>query len=168
MMKRILAVIASNGYQDIEYETPKQILEDAGIEVVTASSEMEAKGKLGGMTYVDFLLDEISADDYEGIYFVGGPGCYEYFEDENALELARQFYKKNKLTAAICAAPSILANTGILKDKKATCWEGESENLKEKKADYTGRGVERDQNIITANGPESAEEFGEAIVTFLS
>ena len=162
-MKKILYIIASNGYQDIEYEIPKSILEENSCEVITASSKEIAKGSLGGSTKVDLLIENVRPENYDAIVFAGGPGSREYFDNETALKIAKFFNSQGKLTCAICAGPGILANAEILKDKKSTCFEGISDIIEGKGAIYTGNQTEIDGNIITANGPKSAKLFGELI-----
>jgi protease I len=164
---KVLMVIAPDGYQDIEYNTPKSILTNNGYEVITTSTIQTAKGSLGGETEVDLLLKEAFQEDYIAIVFVGGPGAHFYFEYQPALKLAQDFYNAGKLTTAICAGPSILANAGILKNKTATSFEGQGKNLENKGATYTGNLVEQDGTIITANGPQAAEAFGKKIVEAL-
>jgi len=164
---KILMVIAPEWYQDIEYETPKKVLQDAGYEIVTASTTKIAKGSLGGQTTVDLLIDQVNSADYKAIVFVGGPGSHFYFDYQPALNLAKDFYNSGKLTAAICAAPSTLANAGLLEGKTVTSFEGQSENIKAKGGKYTGNPVEQDGIIITGNGPSSAQAFGEKIVEAL-
>lgn len=162
-MATVLSIIAPEGYQDIEYNDSKQALKAAGHEVITASTVKEAHGKYGGTQKADVLLDEVNPEDYDAILFVGGPGSHGYFDDPDAHSLAKAFYASGKLTTAICAAPSILANAGLLDGKKATCFESQADNLKKKGATYTGQPVEQDGLIITGNGPNSAKAFGEKI-----
>ena len=95
--------------------------------------------------------------------FIGGPGSFEYFYDPTALNLAQDFYNAGKLTTAICAAPVILANAGVLDEKNATCWNGVANVLTDNGANYTGKDVEVDGLIITGDGPLSATKFGLAI-----
>ena len=162
-MARIISIIAPEGFQDKEYADSRAALQKAGHTVMTASSELIAHGKFGARVKVDFYLYDVFSNEFDAIMFIGGPGCFEYFNDPTALKLARDFYKSGKLTTAICAAPSILANAGVLKGKKATCWEGESDSLIAKGADYTGKDVEIDGKVITADGPMSATKFGKII-----
>jgi protease I len=162
-MAKILSIIAPEGFQDKEYGDSKAALEKAGHKVITASTTPVAYGKFGSKVKTDVILSDINPDDYDVIMFIGGPGCFEYFDDPTALKLARDFYNSGKLTTAICAAPSILANAGVLKGKKATCWEGESDTLISKGADYTGKDVEIDGKVITGDGPMSATKFGKTI-----
>lgn len=161
MNKKAVMIIASENFRDEEYAKPKEILERAGIVVKTASSRHgEIIGKLGMKANAELVLSEINLDEFEAVVFVGGPGTVEYFEDSAALNLAREAYDKGKIVAAICIAPSILANAGILKNKNATAFPSEEENLKAKGANYVNEPVVVDGNIITANGPEAAKEFG--------
>ncbi|MBD3360908.1 DJ-1 family protein [Candidatus Peregrinibacteria bacterium] len=167
-MAKILMVIAAKGYQDIEYETPKEILEQNGHTVITTSTKPEAKGSLGGSTKVDILLKKVDPKDYDAITFIGGPGSHKLIKNRKTLSLAKNFYESGKLTTAICAAPAILANAGILEGKTATCHEGQSQTLIKKEANYTGSPVEQDSNIITASGPGAARDFGKKIAKAIS
>lgn len=163
-MAKIIMILAPEGYQDKEYGDPRRIFEEEGHEVKTASTVKVAQGKLGGKTSVDLLLQDVQVNDFDVIVFVGGPGSFVYFEDPIALNLAKAFQKEGKWVTAICAAPGILANAGVLKGKRATVWSGEGDHLKQKGAIYTNTAVEQDGKIITANGPLAAEAFGKTIV----
>lgn len=165
-MAKILSIIAPINFQDKEYNDSKVALERAGHTVITASTSQIAHGSFGAEVKIDLLLSDVNVDDYDAVLFVGGSGCFDYFENKIALNLAKTFYNSRKLTTAICAAPSILANAGILNGKNVTCWEGESDNIK-KYANYTGEDVTKDDQIITANGPMAATAFGESIAKAL-
>lgn len=167
-MSKILIIIAPQGYQDIEYEEPKKVLTKAKHQITTASTAKTAYGSLGGKTEVDIILNEVKPENYDAAIFVGGPGSTIYFDNKTALSLAKTFYESGKLTCAICAGPIILANAGILKDKKATCYSGGAPDIASKGAKYTRKPVEQDGKIITANGPMSAKLFGELIAKNLS
>jgi len=166
-MAKILSVIAPQGYQGIEYGHSKEALEAAGHTVVTASTHKKACDKDGCNLQVDLLLKNVKVNDFDAILFVGGPGVYDYFDDALVLGLAKKFSKAGKIVSAICAAPSILANAGLLKGAKATCFPSQASNLKAKGAHYTGHAVEQDGRIITADGPNAAKAFGEKIAEVL-
>ncbi len=117
--KNVLMVIASNNFRDEEYAEPRKALEDAGAHVTVACSSLNtAKGKLGLEVKPDILITNVEESDYDGIVFVGGGGSKEYFDSPIAHKLAQNFYSKGKLASAICIAPAILANAGLLKGKK--------------------------------------------------
>jgi len=167
-MKKILFVVAPVDFRDEEYLKPKAVLEGAGYEIVTASKGVrEAKGSLGATADVDLDVAQAQAADYSAVVFVGGSGTTIYFSEKEALRLAEEANDQGKVVGAICIAPSILANAGILKGKKATVYSSEAENLKSKGAFYINQPVVFDGKIVTANGPGAAEEFGRKILEIL-
>ena len=166
--KKILFVIASSNFQDEEFFQPKKILEDRGYVVeVASSSKKESKGMLGQKVKPDILLGEVKVDDYAGVVFIGGSGAQECWNNPQAHQLVRQAYQKKKVLGAICIAPVTLANAGILKGKKVTCWPSVAKLLKKKGALYSGKLVEKDGNIITATGPSAARPFGQQLLKAL-
>lgn len=167
-MAKILMIVAPEGFRDEECFEPKKVFEQNGAELAIASKGVkEAKGKLGKSIKVDLDISEVEVADYDAVVFVGGPGAVEYFDDANALDIAKDAFEQGKVVAAICIAPSILANAGILAGKNATSYPSEKENLKAKGAIYTGEPVAADGNIVTANGPAAAKDFGKAILDAL-
>jgi protease I len=166
--KKVLMVIAYQNFRDEELFTPKSIFEKNGIKVDIASVKKGiARGMLGGTVNVNLTLNEVKESDYDGIVFVGGSGSADLFDNNEAKKLASEFYKNKKVVGAICLAPGILANAGILKGKKATCFPSASDILIKNGAIYTKNPVEIDGNIITGKGPEVAEKFGMEILKLL-
>jgi len=164
----VLMIIAPEGFRDEEYKVPKEVFESAGVKVVTASTKVgECSGMFGSKANADILLSLVSVKDYDGIIFVGGVGAKVYFESSVAQNIAKEAIKENKILAAICIAPVILANAGVLRDKNATVFPSEKEVLINAGAHYTGKDVEVDGNIITASGPQAAEKFANAIKSSL-
>jgi protease I len=172
MTKNLVYVIAPTDFRDEEYFTPKEILENNKVVIVTASKGVKlAKGKLGGKTNVDINISDITPKRFDGIVIAGGPGAYKMFEDIELRRVIKEFNAEQKLVAAICVAPMILAKSGILLGKKATVWDGDlvqSREFEDLGINFTGDSVTLDQNIITANGPQAAQEFGEKIVEYFS
>ncbi|RPJ75789.1 MAG: DJ-1/PfpI family protein [Alphaproteobacteria bacterium] len=167
-MKSVAMVIAEKNFRDEEYQMPKEILEKAGIKVVTVSTTLkEVTGKLGLKVTPDELLENIDPKQHDAVIFIGGGGAEQYFDDERALNLAKAAAENKKIYGAICIAPVILANAGLLKNKKATVFSSEVSMIKEMGAIYTDEGVVIDGNLVTADGPASAKNFGEAIVNLL-
>jgi len=169
--KNILMVVAPIGFQDIEYGEPREEFEKAGINVKVASLKPGiAKGAFGHEVKIDFTLEEVNAEDFDAVLFVGGGGMVELVDNKDLQNLAKVFDKANKLVCAICIAPVILANAGILDGKKATSHESGKEKIlnTSSNVNYTGVTAEEDGNIITASGPAAARDFGRKIVERLS
>jgi len=171
-MKRIAIIIAPAGFQDTEFMVPYNYLKEKGFDVdVFSTLKGVAKGVLGSTFNVEHELENIDIKEYDAIVFIGGPGTYLLRKDENAVNTAREAYNSNKIVAAICWSPTILAKSGILAGKRATVWSGDdpefnmktTQYLEHNKAKYTGEDVTVDNNIITANGPRAAQKYAEAI-----
>jgi len=160
-MKKIVFVTAPKTFRDEEYIEPKEILEQAGIQVTTASTVIgEIFGKIKIKAQSQMLVTDIKVEDFDGIFFVGGMGSAIYFDDKFIHKLVWDFYNANKIVSAICIAPTILANSGVLKNKNATVFPDGADALVAGGANYTSKDVEVDGNIITGNGPLAAKQFG--------
>jgi protease I len=168
-VKKAVFIIAEQNFRDEEYQVPKEVLEKSGIEVVTASTTTgECVGKLGMKVTPEMLVKDIDPAQFDALIFVGGGGSEQYFSDKTAHELAHAAYDQGKIVGAICIAPVILANAGLLKGRTATVYPDGAPILKEQGANYTGGTVEVDGRIITGNGPEAAQAFGEKLAQLLS
>jgi len=171
---KVLIVIAFRDFQDMEYLVPKKILEKAGIETKTISSKKGvAVGVFGETVLIDGTISEVKIDDYNSLVFVGGGGCLPYLDNQDSYNLIKEAFDKDKLLAAICISPVILAKAGVLENKKATVWNSPIDQfpvklLTENKAIYQEDSVVVDGKIITARGPEVADLFGETIVRLLT
>jgi protease I len=168
--KKVLFVVAPKNFRDEEYFQPRVIIQATGMQVVTSadSDSEEATGTLGGKARIDKKLDKVKAQNFDAVIFVGGSGSKQYFKHKIAHSLLKSFAESGKVVAAICIAPSILANMGLLDGKKATSFSSEKNNLVKNGASWQDKGVVVDTNIVTAQGPEQAAEFGRAIVELLS
>jgi protease I len=166
--KKVVFIIGHQNFRDEELLKPRQILEQAGVKAVVASSALTpARGMLGAMVTPDLLVKDVKPQDYDAVIYVGGVGAEEYWNDKQAQDIARQTVAQGKLLAAICLAPVTLANAGVLNGKKATVWPSEGDRLTAKGAQYTGNEVEVEGRLITGNGPEAAEKFGQAVLKAL-
>lgn len=172
MNASVVIIIASNGYQPIEYAIPKKILEQAGFMVTVASDKLGlATAADQSTTEVDLTISHIIIDHYAAIIFVGGPGAMEHLDNQTSYSLIKSAQQAKKLIAAICITPRILAKAGILKGRRATGWDNDGELaliFKEYGITYEHRPVVVDGSIITATGPSVAQEFGTKIVERLS
>ncbi len=172
MVKRVLIILAANNFRDEEYLETKKILEKDGIEILTASRGVKfATGKFGAKVKIDLDIEKVNSKNFLALIFIGGSGSLVYKDDENIFKLINEFNRENKLICAICIAPIILANSGILKDKKASVWnvdEDQSRIFLEKEIKFSPDSCSVDGNIITANGVDASKEFAKEILNYLN
>ena len=163
-MKTIFVFFAE-GFEEIEALTPVDVLRRAGLPVQTVSvmDEQVVAGAHGVPVLADKMFAEINPEDAEMILLPGGlPGATNLDAHEGLSRMILDFAAAEKPLAAICAAPLVLGNRGLLQGKKATCYPGFETYLQG--AEYTAALVEKDGNIITGKGPGAAMEFAFAIV----
>lgn len=168
MPKKVLMIIAPQNFRDEEYFETREVLESAGLEVTVCNSTGESSRSMAGKVVTpDCNFYDSDSAEYDAVVFVGGSGASVYFSHNRTLEIAREFFKAGKIVAAICIAPTILANAGILAKKKATAFASEKDKIASV-GSFTGRPTEMDGNIITANGPSVSRHFAKLIVEKLS
>ena len=166
-LMKALIIIAQEGFQDHEYAGTRSGLKSAGYEIVIASSAVgTCAGGMGGSEEATIALSDVDVSVFDKVAFVGGPGAAAFMDDDEAKRIARETVEQGKKLGAICIAPTILARAGVLKNKKATVWDSGGEQaalLESEGASYTGEAVTVDGDIVTANGPPAAEEFGKVL-----
>ena len=165
-MKKI-AVIFANGTEEIEALTPVDVLRRAEVDcdIVSVSGEYPT-GSHGISVKADRLIEEVVSDDYDCVVIPGGmPGAVNISSNFSAMMFIKKMAQSGKVVASICASPAVvLARHDLLNGKKATCFPAEDFITAVKfDGEYTGANVEKDGNLITANGPLSAMEFSFAI-----
>jgi PfpI family intracellular protease len=161
--KNVLMVVAPKDFEDVEFYTPKTLLEINGANVTVASTTSKAIGLNGSTCTTDIMISDAKAKDYDAIVIVGGTGVISsLWDDKDLRNLVKDANKENKLIAAICAAPPILARAGILKDKKATMfpWSDGIKELTSNGVKYVDREVVVSGNIVTGRNPDASVAFG--------
>ena len=170
---KIAMIVAYKDFRDEEYFVPRGIFDEAGFAVKVVSDEIgTAQGADGGDVNIDIDLSDLDVSDFDAVVFIGGPGALNHLDNGEAYKIARDTLAQNKILAAICISPTILAKAGVLNGKKATVWTSplnkEAENVLEQNgAIYQDEKVVQDGNIITADDPSSAKEFANKIVDAL-
>jgi protease I len=167
-MTTVLIIISPEQFSEKELFTVKSELENAGHMTVLASISIGlcTSSRQSTITATQ-SLSEVRTADYDGVVFIGGRGSKTFFTNDDARRIAAEMSHANKIIAAICLAPVILANAGMLENKRATVAKTEVKTLKSKNAKYTGPGVMVDGNIITASGPGYSKKLAKAIIARL-
>ena len=163
----VLMVIAPNDFREDTTITPKEELEQKGITVILSSTTLdEATGVGGSKLKPQIKISEAQVKDYDAIVIAGGRGVKEYlWGDQELISLVQEAYQNNRLVAAICFSPVILAQAGILKDKQATVFDDPDSisELENNGVIYVNDSLVVSGKIITARDPASAQEFVTAI-----
>lgn len=159
-----VAVLLAEGFEEVEAMAIIDILRRADITVVIAGLHA---GPIESARHVrvipDTVIDTIRADNFDMLVLPGGqPGADNLNADERVKDLIREFYDKGKLTGAICAAPYVLANAGILEGRQATAYPTFKDRLGN--ALYQDKNVVIDGQVLTSKGPGTALHFAIAIV----
>jgi 4-methyl-5(b-hydroxyethyl)-thiazole monophosphate biosynthesis len=167
-MSKVLVPLA-DGFEEIEAVTIVDLLRRAGVEVRTASlAGREVTGSHGITVMADSGLDEVEAGDYDMIVLPGGmPGTTHLKSDSRVARLLRQFAESGRYTAAICAAPSVLAHAGLLEGRKATSFPGFLTPGSAPGIRLSEDAVVVDGKVATSRGPGTALPFGLALIELL-
>lgn len=167
--KRILMVIAPKQFRDEELFVPREYFLVRGAEVTVASSATgEIRGMLGRTFSPDAKLADVLAADFDAVIFVGGSGAEVYFNDPVAHKLAVDAEADGKVLGAICIAPAILANAGVLDGRSVTSFASVRKILVAGGARVMDSSCVREGRIVTADGPAAAKEFASDIAKALT
>jgi len=168
-MKKVYVFLA-DGFEDIEALIPVDVLRRGGVEVVTVSTVEDsqiATSAHGVQVVADAMIDECTFDDADLLLLPGGmPGASNLYECDAVRQAVLNQHRQQKRIAAICAAPAVvLAQTGVLDGRRATCYPGFEQLLT--KAEYTADLVTVDGHVTTAEGPAAALPFAYELLSQL-
>jgi len=168
-MSRVLVPLAE-GCEELEAVTVIDLLRRAGIEVVTAGLVRgPIRASRGTVLLPDVLLDEVLHQDFDMVALPGGgPGAERLEEDDRVRSLIVELAGKGKYTAAICAAPKVLAKAGVLEGKKATSFPGVLEEAAPEGVTLRSEPVVVDGAVVTSRGPGTAMDFALTLVELLA
>ncbi len=159
-IKKALVILPYIGFRDDEYLAVTKKLQNDGAEITIASTNLGyASGMMGEKVKVDTLMEKVSPKDFDAIILISGEGVGEIIHNSFIHFFLIQANQLFKFIAAIGRAALALAYAGVLVGRRATVAGIASKLVEEGGGYYTGKDVERDANIITASGPQAAEEF---------
>lgn len=170
--KKVVMVIAPQNFRDEEFSQPKAILQQKGIFPVVASTTRDtARGMLGLTVTPDITISDIDVAAYDAIVLVGGTGSQQFLWGNDALrKVVQGACAQDKVVAAICLSPVVLARAGVLQGQKSTVFPTPEtiEELRKGGAIYEASKVVVSGAIITGSGPEAAQDFGYALADKLT
>ena len=166
-MAEVYAFLA-DGLEEVECLAAVDVLIRGGVSVklISISDRREVTGSHGFRITADAVLDEVDLDGADAYFLPGGmPGTTQLRNCEKLCGALVKAAGEGKRLAAICAAPSVFGELGLLNGKKATCYPGFEEHLKG--AVYTSQGVVTDGNITTSRGLGYALDLGLELIRLL-
>ncbi len=168
-MPRVLVPLAQ-GCEELEAVTIIDLLRRAGIEVVVAGLVPGiVKASRGTQLVPDTTLDTALHEEYDMVVLPGGmPGAQHLKDDTRIIALMQKMAATGRYTAAICAAPTVLAAAGVLSGKTATAYPGFLEKMNLPDVTLSTDAVVRDGRVITSRGPGTAMDFALSLVEILS
>ena len=154
-------VFLASGFEEIETATVVDVLRRCGVQVaITGLKPHTIKGAHGMKFVSDTLIDDVDVKDFDAVVIPGGsPGYVNLREDSRVLAMVKEAFSSNKLLAAICAAPAVLSDAGILRNKNCTIYPGMETELEKGGGKPRKDLVVEDGNIITSQGPATALLF---------
>ena len=162
--KRI-AILATNGVEQVELTEPRKALEDEGATTDLVSLE---GGEIQGFNHldaadklpVDKTLDEVSADDYDGVLVPGGVANGDFLRaDSGAVSFVADFARAHKPIASICHGPWILVEAGIVKGRTVTSWPSLKTDIRNAGGTWVDEEVHVDQGLVTSRKPDDIPAF---------
>ena len=168
-MATVLVPLAQ-GVEELEAVTIVDLLRRAGTEVITAGlDDAPVKGSRGTVLLPDTTLDKAIEREYDMLVLPGGqPGATHLEQDPRVIALIRKMAEEKRFTAAICAAPKVLARAGVLEGKRATSFPGALDPMQWPRVRLENHAVVTDGKVITSRGPGTAMDFALELIELLA
>jgi len=166
-------MLATDGFENDELFKPRQALIEAGATVTLASIKTdeiqgEKAGEKADTIKPDMTLDDVDTEDYDALVLPGGVGNPDTMRmQERATEIVTEFMDDDKIVAAICHAPWLLAEADVIDGRKLTSWPSIRTDLENAGGNVVDQEVVVDGNLITSRNPDDIPAFNEAIVKAL-
>lgn len=157
------------GCEELEAVTIIDLLRRADIKVTTASlNQQPVVASRGTVLVADTHLDQALKNDYDMVVLPGGlPGADHLRDDPRIINLLKKMASEDKYTCAICAAPKVLAQAGLLENKNATAYPGTLEKLNLSSTTIKSDPVIIDKKVVTSRGPGTAMDFALKLIEIL-
>ena len=167
--KRV-AIIAADMVERVELEQPRKALDDAGATTELLSIK---PGEIQSFDHfdpakkikVDRLVEEADASEYDALMIPGGVGNPDQLRgDENVVRFVKEFFQSGKPVAAICHAPWVLVEAGVVRDRKLTSWPTLQTDIRNAGGNWVDEQVVVDNGLVTSRKPDDIPAFNEKMI----
>jgi protease I len=165
-----IAVLATDGVEQVELTEPRKALEESGAETHLVSpkpAEIQAVKHLdkGDAFSIDRTLDRVSASDYDGLFLPGGVANPDALRlDPKAVQFVRDFFAQKKPVAAICHGPWMLVEADVVRHRTLTSWPSLRTDISNAGGRWVDEEVHVDQGLVTSRKPDDLAAFCSALV----
>lgn len=158
---KTIALLATDGFEDSELTQPLEAVREAGATVVIVSNGKDViTGKNGTEIDVDQSAEEVNAADFDGLLLPGGVHNPDVMRTEAAaVDFVRNFFELHKPVAAICHAPWMLIEAGVVRGRTLTSWPSLKTDLLNAGAEWVDQEVVVDDGLVTSRKPDDLEAF---------
>ncbi|MCM4160296.1 type 1 glutamine amidotransferase [Antarcticibacterium flavum] len=169
-MKKRIAILATNGFEESELKSPKEAMEKEGFQVDIVSLESGKikawnEGNWSKEYDVDYTLDEVTPKDYNALVLPGGVINPDYLRrSDDALVFVRKFFEQKKPVAAICHAAWTLISADVVKGRKMTSFHSIKKDLMNAGANWVDEEVVVDQGFVTSRNPDDLPAFNAKVI----
>jgi protease I len=162
---KTIAFLATDGFEQVELIEPWQAVKQAGATAVLISLEA---GEIQGMDHdekadrfsVDETIDNVSAEDYDGLVLPGGVANPDKLRtSEAAVDFVRDFFKHRKPVAAICHGPWMLVEADVVDGRTLTSWPSLKTDIGNAGGNWVDREVVVDEGLVTSRKPDDLKAF---------
>lgn len=171
-MSKKVAVVITKLFEDVEFTSPKEELENAGHTLTTIGFEAgeTVEGKKGEVSVtIDKSIDDVSPEDFDALLIPGGFSPDQLRKDDRFLEFTRSFSNDSKPIFSICHGPQLLINAEVVKGKDITSVKQVAVDLKNAGANFYDKEVVIDNSgLISSRTPDDLPAFNKAMVDALS
>ena len=170
LREKKVAILATHGFEQSEFEMPKKRLEEENAEVHVVAPEKDSikawsKDSWGDQFEVDRDLDEALQENYDALLLPGGVMNPDQLRmNSKAVQFATSFFKEGKPVAAICHGPQLLIETGTLQGRRMTSYPSIKTDLKNAGVRWEDREVVVDQGLVTSRTPNDLKAFCDKMV----
>jgi protease I len=165
-----VAILAADMVERVELEEPRKALEEAGAETTLISLE---PGEIQAFDHfdpakrikVDKTAEEVDASEFDALMIPGGVGNPDQLRgDENVVSFVREFFEQGKPVAAICHAPWVLVEAGVVRDRKLTSWPTLQTDIRNAGGNWVDEQVVVDQGLVTSRKPDDIPAFNDKMI----
>ena len=165
-----MAILAADGFEEVELTKPRQALEEAGAKTTIVSLKA---GEIQGMNHadkgekvsVDTTLEKANPKDFDALMIPGGlmnPDALR--SSDEALEFVRHFFQERKPVAAICHAPWVLIDAGVVRGRTLTSWPAIKTDVRNAGGNWVDEEVVVDNGLVTSRKPDDIPAFNKKMI----